>query len=88
MSAGRMSAEVADAIREEAARAALAQVKASMERHGETPEVLALAVEGLAAGAALHAWRNRAEGTPPGRFRKLLAAIMDKAVSAAIRREK
>lgn len=88
MTPGRMSAEVADAIREEAARASLSHIKAAMERHGETAEVLALIVEGLTGGAALHAWRNRAEGTAPNRFRKLLIAIMDKAVTAAIRRDR
>lgn len=76
MTAGtRMSAEVADAIRQAAARDALATIKSLTDRHDSTPEVAALAIEGLLAGAAAYAWRNRHVRVKARTFARRFAGI-------------
>lgn len=75
-----LTAERADAIREAGARAASAAIKAALERHGQSPEVLAATVEGLFAGAVALAWRNRLDSIPLKEFRRVFTDILAKAL--------
>lgn len=77
-----LTAERADAIREAGAKAATAAIKAALERHGQSPEVMAATVEGLFAGAIALAWRNRLDTTPRKGFEAIFTGLLKKALAA------
>ena len=79
-----MTAERADAIRESGARAARDAIKGALERHGQTPEVMAAVVEGLFSGAVGIAWRNRLDSTTDKAFKRVFETILAKAMRTAL----
>ena len=80
-----LSPEGRDQVKAAAARLALSAFASIMDRRGETPEVLALVAEGLFAGVAHHAWRNRTKGVDAARLERTLRRILRQAVKDAAR---
>lgn len=80
-----LSPEGRDQVKAAAARLALSAFASIMERRGETPEVLALVAEGLFAGIAHHAWRNRTDKVNRARLERTLRRMLRQAVKDATR---
>lgn len=79
-----LTAERADAIREQGARAARDALKAALDRHGSSPEVMAATVEGLFAGAVSLSWRNRLDKADRKAFSRIFSDLLAKALKAGM----